>query len=134
MNLFTWSIPFLCEKVTEMFDLIVKKRHMDKQLDKDAEEEAKKVFVMPKSIDLLVIRNIESEILRNKVKSISRIIRLFKVLRQDNESILKLKGLCPDNKLPRGVLLEGSDAIKNTLEQFAKAKKMDFQNEKRPQH
>lgn len=68
------------------------------------------------------------------MRSISRVLRLLKILRIDNESILKLKGLCPDNKLPRGVLLEGSNAIKGAIEQFAKAKKMDILNEKRPLH
>ena len=59
-------------------------------------------------------------------------IKLFKVLRQENEDILKLKGLCPDNKLPRGVLLQGASAIKDALQQFGDAKQMDQQNEKRP--
>lgn len=27
-----------------------------------------------------------------------------KVLRQENENIMKLKGLCPDNKIPQGLL------------------------------
>ncbi len=77
-------------------------------------------------------KKIEAEVLRNKVKSISRMMKLFKVLREENEDILKLKGLCPDNKLPKGVLLEGSTAIKDALEQFGDTKKADLPNEKRP--
>lgn len=59
-------------------------------------------------------------------------IKIFKTLRKENEDILKLKGLCPDNKLPKGVLLEGSSAIKNALENFTNIKKHDINNEKRP--
>lgn len=70
--------------------------------------------------------------MRNKVRSICRIIKLFKTLRKENEDILKLKGLCPDNKIPKGLLLEGSSAIKDAISQFASAKKEDISNEKRP--
>ena len=59
-------------------------------------------------------------------------IKLFKTLRKENEDILKLKGLCPDNKLPKGVLLEGSAAIKDAIGQFTNTKEMDMKNEKRP--
>ena len=59
-------------------------------------------------------------------------IKLFKVLREQNEDILKLKGLCPDNKLPRGILLEGSSGIKDAIHQFGDMKKADMMNEKRP--
>jgi len=45
---------------------------------------------------------------------------------------LKLKGFCPDNKLPRGVLTEGSSAIKDAIQQFESVKKIDRENEKRP--
>ncbi len=78
-------------------------------------------------------KRIESEILRNKVRSISRMIKMFKVLRKENEDILKLKGLCPDNKLPKGVLFQGSSAIKDALQQFGDVRKMDIVNEKRPE-
>ena len=70
--------------------------------------------------------------LRNKVKSVSRMLKLFKTLRQENEDILKLKGLCPDNKIPRGVLLQGATAIKDALTQFTTAKKADMTNEAYP--
>jgi serine/threonine-protein phosphatase 2B catalytic subunit len=59
-------------------------------------------------------------------------IKMFRVLREQNEDILKLKGLCPDNKLPRGVLLGGSTGIKDAICQFEAMKKADMMNEKRP--
>ncbi len=59
-------------------------------------------------------------------------VKMFRLLRQHNEDILKLKGLCPDNKLPRGVLTQGSTAIKDAIQQFQSAKKEDLMNEKRP--
>ncbi len=59
-------------------------------------------------------------------------IRIFKTLRQENEAILKLKGLCPDNKIPRGVLLQGTTGIQDAIHQFANARQMDLANEKRP--
>lgn len=60
-------------------------------------------------------------------------LKLFKTLRKEHEDILKLKGLCPDNKLPKGLLFGGSTAIKNAIEQFANAKEADVDNERRPE-
>jgi serine/threonine-protein phosphatase 2B catalytic subunit len=60
-------------------------------------------------------------------------IKMFKVLRQENEDILKLKGLCPDNKLPKGVLTMGPTGIKDAIQQFSSVKEQDILNEKRPE-
>ena len=38
-------------------------------------------------------------------------IKLNKVLREESENVVKLKGMCPDNKIPRGLLSEGGDSI-----------------------
>ena len=57
---------------------------------------------------------------------------MFKTLRQENEQIVQLKGLAPDNKIPKGLLLQGSDAIKDQLEVFSNAKSLDKVNEKMP--
>lgn len=61
-------------------------------------------------------------------------IKLFKTLRKDNEDILKLKGMCADNKLPRGLLLQGTSAIKDAIQQFESAQQLDRANDKRPQN
>ena len=50
--------------------------------------------------------------LRNKVKSVSKMLKMFRVLREENELIVQLRGFRPDEKLPRGILLKGRDAIK----------------------
>jgi len=55
MNLFSWSIPFLCEKVTHMFDYLVKKKKIPAFLEKEAEEETKKAIAFPKSKALYLL-------------------------------------------------------------------------------
>jgi hypothetical protein len=38
---------------------------------------------------------------------------MFATLRSESELILKIKGMAPDGKIPRGLLLEGRPAIRN---------------------
>ena len=52
--------------------------------------------------------------------------------REENELILKLKGVCPVNKIPSGLLLEGKDALVDAMGAFSNAKNIDVQNERRP--
>lgn len=53
--------------------------------------------------------------MQNKVKSVARMSKMFATLREESETLLKLKNMSPDGKLPRGLLLEGKPAIKNAL-------------------
>ncbi len=57
---------------------------------------------------------------------------MFQTLREESETLLKIKNMAPDGKLPRGLLLEGKPAIRNALKQFNLAKELDKVNEKRP--
>jgi serine/threonine-protein phosphatase 2B catalytic subunit len=79
---------------------------------------------------------IEAELLRNKVKAMSRMMKMFKTLREENESVVQLKGICTDGKVPKGLLLEGKKAIENELvdrsKVFTNAKKLDAMNEAMP--
>lgn len=36
---------------------------------------------------------------------------MFKTLREENEVVVKLKGLAPDSKIPMGVLALGKDGL-----------------------
>ena len=76
--------------------------------------------------------------LRNKVRAMSKMMKMFKILREENESVVQLKGICPDGKVPKGLLLEGKRAIENELidrsKLFTNAKKLDSHNEGMPLH
>ena len=61
---------------------------------------------------------------------------MFKTLREENESVVQLKGICPDGKVPKGLLLEGKRALETELldrrDFFTKAKMLDSVNEAMP--
>jgi serine/threonine-protein phosphatase 2B catalytic subunit len=79
---------------------------------------------------------LETELLRNKVRAMSRMMKMFKTLREENESIVQLKGICPDGKVPMGLILEGKKALESELldrkDFFSKAKELDSVNEAMP--
>ena len=58
--------------------------------------------------------------------------RVFSILREEAESVVKLKGLTPGGQLPAGALLEGKTGIKKAIGSFEDAQKMDQENEKMP--
>ena len=70
--------------------------------------------------------------LKMKVKFLTLIMKMFRTLREENELIMKLKGFCPGNKIPKGILMEGPEAIKSELGRYQLAKELDKQNEKMP--
>ncbi len=59
-------------------------------------------------------------------------MKVMRTLREENELIVKLKGLCPGNKIPRGVILQGPSALKTAFEKYKNAKSLDSINEKHP--
>ena len=66
-------------------------------------------------------------VIKKKIKFITKMLKMQKILREENENILSIKAINND-KLPQGLLLEGKAAI----EEFKRIKYLDLQNEKRP--
>jgi len=103
IDLFTWSMPFLAEKVTEMlFNIIGRNEAFSPKTSKELDEIdfTKLVAKGPSQED-------KYEVLRTKVKSIARLMKMFKNLRENSEMLLMLKDRAPDGKVPKGLLLEG---------------------------
>lgn len=116
MDVFQWSMPFVAEKVTEMLNKVL---DMDDDSDEDEETES-------------AVSEERKQQLRNKVRSVSKLLRMYKLLRQNNEAILQLKQLTPNNKVPFGLLSQGQDAIQASIAGFDNAKKADMVNEALP--
>jgi len=70
--------------------------------------------------------------MRKKVRTIARMARMFKTLRQENETIIRLKGVCPGHKLAPGLLLAGKEKLKSEMEVFQHVENIDAVNEMRP--
>lgn len=120
MDIFSWSIPFVSEKVTEMLYNLVKigeELKDDEELNETDFNEIKKYSNTQKPTIPEVKGQPKdkfkkkADVLRSKIKFVSKMMIMQKTLRQENENIMKLKGQCPDNKIPHGLLLGGTNAI-----------------------
>ena len=112
MNIFEWSVPFVTEKISDMFHDIVSQQDEDNENvdDQAAKEKAKHVASI-----------------KARIKFIGKMAIMQRTLREEHENIVKIKAQ-NNNKLPMGLLLEGKEAIEN----FSQTKIIDAKNEMRP--
>ena len=115
MNVFSWSLPFVSEKISEILLNIIKR---DKSIigEDDSDKLGETI----------------TNSLKLKVKFLTVIMKMYRTLREENQLIMKLKGFCPGNKIPKGILLQGPEALKTAYERYREAKKSDEINEKMP--
>ncbi len=119
MNLLDWSIPFVSEKVLEIFTSAIK---ADEGFFDDVE-----LNDGPGSTPDLSEPTKSKVSLKNKIQFVSKMAKMQKVLREQNENILKIKAM-NNNKLPQGILLDKAQ----WSEAFQRVKEMDAKNEMRP--
>jgi len=123
MNAFTWSFPFVGEKVTEML-VNVLNICSDDELVTSSEPTGE------------TDSQARREVVKNKILAVGRMSRVFSVLREESELVLKMKGLTPSGSLPLGVLSGGKSSLTGAINQkiasFDEAKDLDRANERMP--
>jgi len=71
-------------------------------------------------------------VIKEKILAVSKMRKVFRVIREENDNIVKLKALSPSGRLPAGILSKGSKAIAEALSSFEKARNADLENMQLP--
>ncbi|EDO16109.1 hypothetical protein Kpol_1001p21 [Vanderwaltozyma polyspora DSM 70294] len=141
MDVFTWSLPFVGEKVTEMLVSILNICTED-ELEGDISSEDKPdsttsdVSVQAarpvgKTGSAILDDEHRRKALKNKILAIAKVSRMFSVLREESDKVQYLKTMNA-GVLPRGALAHGSEGLDEALTAFEMARKQDLINEKLP--
>ncbi|TVY40307.1 Serine/threonine-protein phosphatase 2B catalytic subunit [Lachnellula occidentalis] len=133
MDVFTWSLPFVGEKITDMLIAILSVSSED-----ELKEDATPSTVSPGPISPSTTTPLDPEstefkrrAIKNKILAIGRLSRVFQVLREESERVTELK-TASGGRLPAGTLMLGAEGIKNAINNFEDARKVDLQNERLP--
>ncbi|KAI4176817.1 MAG: hypothetical protein LQ346_007779 [Caloplaca aetnensis] len=131
MDVFTWSLPFVGEKITDMLIAILNtcsKEELDTSESTPSEQEEPVSPPLEKDQETTEQkrRNI-----KNKILAIGRLSRVFQVLREESERVTELK-TASGGRLPAGTLMLGAEGIKQAIHNFEDARKVDLQNERLP--
>lgn len=153
MDVFTWSLPFVGEKVTDMLVSILNVC-TEEELDEEAPFSEAQIGVAgttppsvstsprakpPSAFSTETTGGMQTDLtldekrlaLRNKIIAIGKMSRMFQVLREEQESVAHLKAL-NRGQLPKGSLLHGKESIENNILTFEQAKAADRVNEALP--
>jgi len=74
---------------------------------------------------IILLENERNDVLRAKVIAIGRMAKIYKTLRENNEILIEIKEMSSDGKIPRGLLLQGKTAMKDTFKDFLLARVLD---------
>ncbi|KAK9458692.1 Metallo-dependent phosphatase-like protein [Lipomyces oligophaga] len=137
MDVFTWSLPFVGSKITEMLIAILNictKEELDQETPlstPDADETVGSSAASTVSGEEDMDAEANRAALKQKIIAIGRVSRMFQILREESESVSELKN-ATGGKLPAGTLMLGSKGIREAISSFEEARTVDLQNEGMP--
>ncbi|KAF7898966.1 uncharacterized protein EAF01_008179 [Botrytis porri] len=133
MDVFTWSLPFVGEKITDMLLAILSTSSEDELKDDQTPSSTSPGPISPPINSPMDPESIEYKrrAIKNKILAIGRLSRVFQVLREESERVTELK-TATGGRLPAGTLMLGAEGIKNAITNFEDARKVDLQNERLP--
>ncbi|KAL4787810.1 Metallo-dependent phosphatase-like protein [Aspergillus varians] len=135
MDVFTWSLPFVGEKITDMLIAILNTCSKEELEDETPSSEAPSAISAPEPSPPMPMDTESTEFkrraIKNKILAIGRLSRVFQVLREEAERVTELK-TAAGGRLPAGTLMLGAEGIKQAITNFEDARKVDLQNERLP--
>ncbi|KAK4683708.1 serine/threonine-protein phosphatase 2B catalytic subunit, partial [Tremellales sp. Uapishka_1] len=132
MDVFTWSLPFVGEKITDMLIAIL---NCCTKEELEEEEEETPMAITPATPEEASVEDTSIErrqVIKNKILAVGRMSRVFALLREDAERSSELKSLSGMANLPAGALASGAEGIKEAIQGFDDARKSDIENERLP--
>lgn len=131
MDVFTWSLPFVGEKITDMLIAILNTCSKEELEDDETPTSASADPASPPLAMDVDSTEVKRRAIKNKILAIGRLSRVFQVLREQSESVTELK-TAAGGRLPPGTLMLGAEGIKQAIHNFDDARKVDLQNERLP--
>ncbi len=131
MDVFTWSLPFVGEKITDMLMAILNtcsKEELEEDITPSTTVSAPASPPLERDTETA---DAKRRAIKNKILAIGRLSRVFQVLREESERVTELK-TASGGKLPAGTLMLGAEGIKQAIHNFEDARKVDLQNERLP--
>jgi len=130
MDVITWSMPFATDKVCDLLNNVLS---FAVERIRNTEEQTSKYIVDKLSEQKLLEQKIRKRsILRKKIIAVSRMICIFKLIKEQNADIVELEDLSPSGRLPAGILRNDSAAIDETVSHFFLAQEADKPNMQLP--
>ncbi|KAK6441920.1 3',5'-cyclic-nucleotide phosphodiesterase (PDEase) (3':5'-CNP) [Oleoguttula sp. CCFEE 5521] len=133
MDVFTWSLPFVGEKITDMLIAILNtcsKEELEEETPMSSAPSSPPINTSLTGMDPDSIEY-KRRAIKNKILAIGRLSRVFQVLREESERVTELK-TASGGRLPAGTLMLGAEGIKQAINTFEDARKVDLQNERLP--
>jgi len=126
MDVFTWSLPFVGEKITDMLVSVLNTCTKEELEEHDDEL----VITSPSSASIETAER--RKIIKNKIMAVGRMARVFALLREESEKVSELKSVLGSSKLPYGTLASGTEGIRDAISGFDDARRSDIENERLP--
>ncbi|KAI6165933.1 Metallo-dependent phosphatase-like protein [Pisolithus thermaeus] len=125
MDVFTWSLPFVGEKITDMLVAVLNTCTKEELEESDEESVPSPVAQVDDTVE-------RRKVIKNKILAVGRMARVFALLREESEKVSELKSISASGKLPYGTLALGTEGIKEAITGFEDARKSDIENERLP--
>lgn len=131
MDVFTWSLPFVGEKITDMLIAILNTCSKEELEDETPTSASSTGPSSPPTAMDVEPAEFKRRAIKNKILAIGRLSRVFQVLREESEKVTELK-TAAGGRLPAGTLMLGAEGIKQAINNFEDARRVDLQNEHLP--